>query len=174
MRAGTTNVTDESIDDGKCTKRTDRLVHRLVWDVSAISFSILRMAELLGRRIGLSGSQWLLIKAVDFLADQDGVPVGEVAALLNMKGSFVSTQIMLLERRGLVTRTRSAEDKRVILLSLTEGAAETLARVESELCSIEEVARGKLVDRHLVAFSDEVNAMRQRMDQAAARAAQLE
>lgn len=174
MTPETNNADDEPIGTATDINHADRLLHRLVWDVSAISFSILRMAELLGRRVGLTGSQWLLIKAVDFLADRDGIPVGEVAALLNMKGSFVSAQIRPLEQRGLLNRTQSAEDRRVILLSLTWSAKQTLTRVEDEMCSIEEIARGTLVDRHVGELSDSVNAMRRRMDRATARVARLE
>ncbi|QLH70698.1 MarR family transcriptional regulator [Rhodopseudomonas palustris] len=174
MTPETNDADDEPIGTATDINHADRLLHRLVWDVSAISFSILRMAELLGRRVGLTGSQWLLIKAVDFLADRDGVPVGEVAALLNMKGSFVSAQIRPLEQRGLLNRTQSAEDRRVILLSLTGSAKQTLTRVEDEICSIEEIARGTLVDRHVGELSDSVNAMRRRMDRATARVARLE
>jgi DNA-binding MarR family transcriptional regulator len=165
---------DEPIGTATDIDHADRLLRRLVWDVSAIGFSILRMAELLGRRVGLTGSQWLLIKAVDFLADRDGVPVGEVAALLNMKGSFVSAQIRPLEQRGLLNRTQSAEDRRVILLSLTGSARQTLARVEDEMCQIEEIARGTLVDQHVGELSDSVNAMRRRMDRATVRVARLD
>lgn len=57
MTPETNNADDEPIGTATDINHADRLLHRLVWDVSAISFSILRMAELLGRRVGLTGSR---------------------------------------------------------------------------------------------------------------------
>lgn len=54
-----------------------------------------------------------------FLLERGSATVGEVQAYLYSSASLASTVISQLEETGYVTRTRSAEDNRVVIVELT-------------------------------------------------------
>lgn len=56
-----------------------------------------------------------------FLLEQGPVTVGDVGAYLYRSASVASTLIGQLEEAGFVERTRSAEDNRVVIVTLTEA-----------------------------------------------------
>ena len=136
---------------------------RLVWDISAISAYMARIADLLGNRIGVTGSQWLAIMAIDGLDQGDGVSVGDVASILNLDASFVSAQSKILEKKGIVFRTRSAADRRIVLLSLTENAVQEL---DWSKYTLEDHMRGGLEERSIEELSEALVTMRRRLGRA--------
>ncbi len=138
----------------------------MVWDLTAIGVYVNRIADLLGRRIGVTGSQWLLIMAVDGLGEGEGVSVRDVAALLNVDGSFVSAQSKILEEQGILRRSQSAEDKRLVLLAVTELAKQRLRDLESAKSAIEKHVCGELEDQPLQELSDRLITMRRRLGRA--------
>jgi MarR family transcriptional regulator, organic hydroperoxide resistance regulator len=144
----------------------DDLGRRMVWDLTAIGVYVNRMADLLGRRIGVTGSQWLLIMAVDGLAEGEGVSVRDVAALLNVDGSFVSAQSKILEKQGILRRTQSAGDKRLMLLAVTEAATARLKELESAKRAIERHVCGELEEEPLQELSETLISMRRRLGRA--------
>ncbi|RME76380.1 MAG: MarR family transcriptional regulator [Chloroflexi bacterium] len=56
-----------------------------------------------------------------FFAETGGATVGQAQAFLHNSASTVSALIAKLEKDGLVTRTRSQEDNRVVNVELTEA-----------------------------------------------------
>jgi DNA-binding MarR family transcriptional regulator len=55
------------------------------------------------------------------------VPIGQVAERISLSGATVTSIVDRLEEHGLVTRERSADDKRQVLLSLTERGRKLLS-----------------------------------------------
>lgn len=55
-----------------------------------------------------------------FLLEVKTATVGQVQDYLYSSASVASTLLSTLEEKGLVTRTRSAEDNRVVIVALTE------------------------------------------------------
>lgn len=166
MREG--KPTFEGISDTlqEALRNEEDLGRRLVWDISAIAVHMTRIADLLGKRIGVSGSQWITITAIDGLSDGEGVSVRDVAALLNVDGSFVSAQSKILEKQGLVRRAQSAGDKRLVLLSLTDLAVGRLNELESSKYTLEQHVRGELADQPLHELSETLITMRRRLGRA--------
>lgn len=154
----------ESLQDA--LQNDDDIGRRMVWDLTAIGVYVNRIANLLGRRIGVTGSQWLLIMAVDGLGEGEGVSVRDVAALLNVDGSFVSAQSKILEEQGILRRSQSAEDKRLVLLAVTELAKRRLGDLESAKSAIEKHVCGELEDQSLQELSDRLITMRRRLGRA--------
>jgi MarR family transcriptional regulator, organic hydroperoxide resistance regulator len=154
----------ESLRDA--LKNEDDVGRRMVWDLTAIGVYVNRIADLLGRRIGVTGSQWLLIMAVEGLAEGDGVSVRDVAALLNVDGSFVSAQSKILEEQGILRRTQSLEDKRLVLLAVTDVAKARLRELESAKNAIEKHVCGELEDQSLQELSETLVTMRRRLGRA--------
>lgn len=155
----------ESLQDA--LQHEDDVGRRLVWDISAIGAYMTRIAEMLGKRIGVSGSQWITITAIDGLSDgEEGVSVRDVASLLNVDGSFVSAQSKILEKQGILRRTQAADDKRLVLLSLTDEAKERLRQLDSSKSTLEQHVRGEFPQETLRDLSDTLITMRRRLGRA--------
>jgi DNA-binding MarR family transcriptional regulator len=71
----------------------------------------------------LTGPQLVVLKAI---ADGRPSSVGEIARTVHLSQATVSGILDRLESRGLVARTRSADDRRRVVVSLSAAAEETL------------------------------------------------
>jgi DNA-binding MarR family transcriptional regulator len=149
------------------SETADAVGRQLVWDISAISAYMMRIADLLGKRIGVSGSQWITLMAIESLSSGEGVSVRDVAALLNVDGSFVSAQSKILEKQNLIRRKAAkGKDRRLVLLSLTESAVEKMNGLESSKRALELHVRGELEVESLRDLSNELLTMRRRLGRA--------
>jgi MarR family transcriptional regulator, organic hydroperoxide resistance regulator len=63
----------------------------------------------------------------DFDHQGKALPVKEVARILNVDPTFVTTQSKLLEAKGFVSRNSSSEDGRIVRLPLTDKSLTQLA-----------------------------------------------
>jgi DNA-binding MarR family transcriptional regulator len=95
---------------------------------------IIRAVDLHSRRLvhdhGLTGPQLLLLRALERLGE---VPVGELARDVSLSHATVTGVLDRLEKRGLVQRERSVEDKRKVLVSTTESGLVLLSDAPSLL-----------------------------------------
>lgn len=87
------------------------------------------------------------------LYHQDGIPAGEIIALLGVDKGYLSRMLDQFARQGLIGRKRSVEDGRVQHIHLTaKGRKEfealnkaSIAQVEGLLAPLPETDRGRLV-----------------------------
>jgi len=140
----------------------------MVWDISAISVYTMRIAELLGKRIGISGPQWMILMAIEELGEGSGLSVKAVAAILHVDSSFVSVQSKELERRGLVWRSRCTTDRRIMLLSLTNKATSRLKPLIPTRSRLDRSIRSDLNGIALLQLSIMLAGLRDRMRKEAA------
>jgi len=77
----------------------------------------------LAKTTGLTAPQILLLQAI---RDKGQVTIGELANQVSLSQATVTTILDRLEKRKLVYRERSAQDKRKVHAYLTETAVETL------------------------------------------------
>jgi DNA-binding MarR family transcriptional regulator len=73
--------------------------------------------------LGLTHPQYLVMLALwqhAAPADEDGLSVKDLSALLHLDPGTLSPLLKRLESAGLVTRTRSASDERVLTIGVTE------------------------------------------------------
>lgn len=89
---------------------------------------IIRAIDLQSRQLmqrsGLTGPQLLTMQVI---ARHGELNMGELARLVNLSQGTVTTILDRLERRGLVTRTRSTADKRRVVVSVSEAGHAALA-----------------------------------------------
>lgn len=135
----------------------------MVWDISAISVYTMRIAELLGKRIGVSGPQWMILIAIEELSEGSGLSVKAVAALLHVDSSFVSVQSKVLEKRDLIRRSRCMEDRRIMLLSLTNKAISLLKSLVPTRPRLHESIRADLDRAAFLQLSNMLSDLRDRM-----------
>lgn len=105
-----------------CSARDYGLSYQVIWDFVSISNNLEDMRRAWAKLFGISGSQWLILMAIADLDKGTGVSVGDVSQKIHAVSTFVTTQTKILERIGLVNRTPSTEDARVVLMSLSDEA----------------------------------------------------
>jgi DNA-binding MarR family transcriptional regulator len=93
---------------------------------------IIRRIDLHSRRLvqmhGLTGPQLIILKE---LGRAEEMPVGQLARLINLSHPTVTTILDRLEKRGLISRNRSAADKRRVMVSITEPGISVLGGAPS-------------------------------------------
>ena len=97
---------------------------RLVDDVLAL-YHLIRRASHPVHRAEMTPEQYWLLR---LLNRRGALSIGELAEALGVTGSSVTTACKRLEKAGLVTRERQADDERMVRVVLT---GQGLARIES-------------------------------------------
>lgn len=79
--------------------------------------------------IGLPGIQYTILIAIGHLEADGAVTVKMIADHLHVSGSFITLETGKLVRRGLITKTRRADDRRHVSLVLTSEGQRLLDRL---------------------------------------------
>jgi DNA-binding MarR family transcriptional regulator len=107
--------TDVSPTDNSC--QASQLDNQLCFALYSTSLMMTKVYKPLLQALGLTYPQYL---AMMVLWKQDGLTVGDVSTRLLTDPGSLTPLLKRLEGEGLITRTRSKEDERVVLLRLTE------------------------------------------------------
>ena len=99
---------------------SDQVFHRFL----ALHQTLRRHARSLIDERGLTPRDLSVLR---YLLESEPATVGEVQAFVHKSPSTTSSLIAQLEERGYVTRTRSQEDNRVVLVELTPSGLEIAA-----------------------------------------------
>lgn len=98
--------------------------------------SLIRTADVLGRGChavlkdaGLSPPQYNVLRILRG-AGETGLPCGEIAARMVTRDPDVTRLLDRLEQRGLITRGRGIEDRRVVSARITATALDILAGID--------------------------------------------
>ncbi|MBX5466918.1 MAG: MarR family transcriptional regulator [Firmicutes bacterium] len=91
--------------------------------------------------VGLSLLEASILKTVE---DHPGLSLGELADALFMAESKCSVAVEQLHRQGLVERTRSAEDRRRVVLSLTPAGRAAVNRLFGEGAPLRRILEASL------------------------------
>jgi DNA-binding MarR family transcriptional regulator len=90
--------------------------------------SLYRYVRHYGRQMHQEGISGRKISTLRYLAEVGALAVGQLSDYLCINDSSTSTTIADLKKRGYVTRTRSPDDNRVVLVEITDQGRELLAR----------------------------------------------
>ncbi|HLO25933.1 MAG TPA: MarR family transcriptional regulator [Geobacteraceae bacterium] len=112
-----------------------RMVADIIDNLRRVFQVVNEQSKKIERETGLTGPQLWAIKVI---ADAAPIKVSELARRMYLHPATVVGIIDRLEGRGLVTRRRSQEDRRVVEIELTEQAKDLVAQSP-------EVAQGHLV-----------------------------
>ncbi|MER5185461.1 MarR family transcriptional regulator [Streptomyces sp. NPDC002896] len=112
-------------------KREFQSYVRNVAEARYVMRRVLRIAEDRAKEHGLEplGHQALL----QVYGAGDGITVSHLAGRLDIAAAFASRLVRQLEDMGLVTRSASATDKRVTIVSATKEGAEKLAVIDDDV-----------------------------------------
>jgi len=100
-------------------------------------------SKYLAQRYGLTGPQLVLLKEI---AQSQPISTGALAQNISLGQATVSSILDRLEKRGLVKRTRSSEDKRRVMNEVTEKASRILEQSPSLIQNRFITELGKLAD----------------------------
>lgn len=95
-----------------------KLDHQLCFPLYAAARNVTNLYTPLLRPLGLTYTQYLVFLV---LWEKDGIPVGELCERLMLDNGTVSPLLKKLEQAGYLLRTRSSEDDRVVVITLTEA-----------------------------------------------------
>lgn len=116
-----------------------------------IGFASRATTALCERRLAphdLTLQQWILLTA---LWRQDGLTISELAAYYRVKDPTASSLVDRMEAKGLVTRQRSAEDRRKVIVCLTEKS-ESLSHLIGFYEQINDVLLTGFSDKEVASF----------------------
>jgi len=95
-----------------------QLDHQLCFALYSASLQMTKAYKPLLKKIGLTYPQYL---AMLVLWERDGLTVGDISARLLTEPGSLTPLLKRLEAEGLISRTRSSHDERVVELRLTEA-----------------------------------------------------
>lgn len=98
-------------------KERMKLDHQLCFPLYAAARSVTGLYTPWLKALGLTYTQYLVFLV---LWEKDGIPVGEICERLMLDNGTVSPLLKKMEQAGYIKRSRSAEDDRVVVITLTE------------------------------------------------------
>lgn len=114
---------------------SDREFRELVHDMLAFSSAIQEVRNRLGQQIGLSGTQYTLLISIARLSESNGeLGVNQLAEHLHLSGAFVTIEVNKLVAAGLVTKTVNPDDRRRVVLAITDEARQRLRELSHIQC----------------------------------------
>lgn len=78
--------------------------------------------------LGITYTQYIMFLV---LWEKDGITVGELCKRLRLDTGTVTPMLKNTEKQGLIKRTRSADDERVVVISLTEDGKALYKKAKS-------------------------------------------
>jgi len=142
---------------------------QLFWSIRGINSLLEVIYGTWANRFGVTTPQLLMVFALrDFDHQRKGLPVKEVAKILNVDPTFVTTQSKLLEANGFISRNASSEDARVVRLSLTDKSLKQLAALSIRQKKINDYIFSGFTEQGMQALVTKVFALKDRMEKASA------
>jgi len=115
--------------DGRCYNVGDSVGHQLVRVVALLK----RVAEARMAEHGLTDAQW---KPLWLLGSGRAATPNELAREMDVDAGAVTRMLDRLEAKGLIARTRSDTDRRVVQLALTDAGQAAVAQVPPVLATV--------------------------------------
>ncbi|MEN3346341.1 MAG: hypothetical protein V7635_2917 [Arthrobacter sp.] len=115
---GTTTTIPALLDNGD-----DHRFRQFIYDALAFGTRLEAVRNGLGALIGLTGPQYSILITIRMLEKEGSRPaVIDVADYMHVSGAFVTSEVNKLKKAGLVAKEADQNDRRRVLLALTEEA----------------------------------------------------
>jgi DNA-binding MarR family transcriptional regulator len=102
-------------------RTTDRKFRQFLYDLSVLGFHLESARAYLASSLGISSPQYNIVMILAQYQQVEGISGSEVAKRLHVTTAFITSEIMKLERAGLVEKRQNPKDGRSVLLHLTEA-----------------------------------------------------
>jgi DNA-binding MarR family transcriptional regulator len=151
---------------GETASKNQDTIRRFTWVIASISVHLEELRYYWAKALGISGPQWMILMALADLDEKDGVPVNAVSKKLHVDSSFITTQSKLLEKKGFLRRKVSAEDARIVQMSLTDKAYKHLAGLAARQEALNDFIFAELNNKQLDELTNTLTALRVRLEKA--------
>src|SRR3954469_18259560 len=142
------------------------IARQFAWEIAAINVHLQEIRYFWAKALGVSGPQWMILMALADLDQGEGVPVKVVSKMLHVDPSFVTTQSKMLEKKGFMRRKTSADDARIVQMSLTDKTYKQIANLASQQEALNEFIFAEFNDRELATFTDKLTSLKNRLEKA--------
>jgi len=119
---------------------------------ACVGFNVRKASRLLGqiydqalKPIGLKGTQFSLLMSV---AGNQGATIGELSQLLGMERSTLSRNVLILQKKGLVTE-EEGQDRRQQKISITDSGVSVLRKALPLWQEVQERLAGELGEERI-------------------------
>lgn len=85
--------------------------------------------EAFGRSIGLTGSQFAVLVGVAYREETHGVTIKRLSQYIHLAPTHVTTEVGRLMRKGLLVKNAADEDRRSVLVKLTQEGRDVVSSV---------------------------------------------
>jgi DNA-binding MarR family transcriptional regulator len=151
--------------DEPAAKNQD-VVRQFTWQIASINVHLDDIRQFWARALGISGPQWMILMALADLDKGEGVSVKVVSKMLHVDPSFVTTQSKMLEKKGFMRRKTSADDARIVQMSLTDKTYKHIANLASQQDALNEFIFAEFGDRELAEFTVKLASLSTRLEKA--------
>jgi DNA-binding MarR family transcriptional regulator len=114
---------------------SDETFRHVLYLMVLASSRLATFREAVGRLVGLTGAQYLVLLATAHAQGREGVTIRDLAQYVLMASTHVTTQVGALIRKGLLRKRPNGKDGRSVLVSLTpkgERAMDAIAPIRRE------------------------------------------
>lgn len=118
---------------------SDRAFREMVHGLLAFSSRLETVRQTFGAILGLSGIQFTLLISILHLQGKAGVGVKALADHLSLSGAFVTIEIGKLVKLGLIEKQINPEDRRRVLLAISDKGASLLSELAPVQADVNDV-----------------------------------
>lgn len=122
-----------------------------------------RGVEELFRPHELSGTQYnvlRILRGAKLYEHRDSLPCGEIGQRMVTRDPDITRLLDRLEKRGLLTRARQTDDRRVVKVQITDAGIEMLSKLDEPLVQLHRQQLAHLPAEQLQALNDLLEACR--------------
>jgi DNA-binding MarR family transcriptional regulator len=134
----------------------------------SLGYHVRQLAEawqdLMDRRAeahGVTVTQWRYLRE---LWEEDGLSIGELTQRVGRQGPTTVVAVQFLEKAGLVTVVKSAQDRRKSFIHLTRRGQRLASTVQPHIREINDLALSDLSDGEVLAFKRLIVRIQRRLD----------
>lgn len=136
---------------------SDQLFREAIYTWVLSVEKLLKCRSAFARILGLTSSQFAVLMGVASQQQSKGVTIKDLAEHVALASTHVTTEIGRLEAKGLLVKRSNTEDRRSVLVSLTELGEAEIARVtpvvrETNDLLFRNVGLNGLVKAHIMAL----------------------
>ena len=136
---------EESMREFLSARGTDADAQSVVYNLDHGALSVVSTLELLALRPhDLTHAGFVVLMSVWITGPRE---TRELAAILRVTKGAIVGAVDTLERRGLVARERSLEDRRFVTVKLTDEGTDLISRVQKDWHALEREVTADLTDR---------------------------
>ncbi|MEM7223022.1 MAG: MarR family winged helix-turn-helix transcriptional regulator [Pseudomonadota bacterium] len=139
---------DELLLDG-----TDEKFRQFIFDTIAFSARMNNVIENHAKIVELSPPQYLVLTSIMHLSATQDVNVKTIAGHLHISGSFVTTSVGALVRKGLVDKVVDKTDRRRVRLKETPAARKLISRLANVQNQVNNIMFESLTGKELDVLS---------------------